>query len=83
MAIVDGVTRLRASKVKLVDDSPMVAGATPEELWAAQARSRYVFECKLCGLRLELRDEKAFGITQKLLGAGMSRVRLTELARIV
>lgn len=82
------IGRLPEVNERLVDDTPVdradlfgtlaVPPARPELV--AASRSRRVLECK-CGLRLELRGEKARAINEKLLAAGLERITLAQLIR--
>lgn len=50
------------------------------DAWADNGRRRWVLTCTLCGLRVELRNEKAVQLVRGLLAAGVSEVRLSALA---
>jgi hypothetical protein len=56
-------------------------GGRPLE-WAPKEpyRQRYKFQCKLCGLCVEMRSETALKLANGLVAAGVSRVRLSALA---
>ena len=43
-------------------------------------RPRYVYECPLCGLRVELTGENVDRLTDGLAAAGVTSVRLSDLA---
>jgi hypothetical protein len=88
----EGRTRLRGGTERLIDDAPIESGelfgtvARPPVRPPAdmdRARSRYPLECRLCGLRVEMRAETAGAIAHALLTNGVAQISLRGLAAIV
>jgi hypothetical protein len=52
----------------------------PADVGDAELRVRHVFQCDLCGLRVELRQETAEKLVAGLVAAGVPSVRLSVLA---
>lgn len=75
-----------AGVVNLLADQPVLANATPfhQEYGRDEWRSKVDLRCRLCGLRLQLRDYSRFEeLLDKARRAGLAEVELKHLIAIL